>query len=131
MEPALTAQLLAATGLTAVVGQRITWGRRDQGGALPAIVLHRVDGGRDYHMAGASGLVESRVQADCWGATKKTASQAAAALEAAVSGARFNRAGIRFDLIMIADERSDTFDEAGSALFRTSLDLIIHHALAA
>lgn len=131
METALIAQLLATSGITAVTAQRITWLRRDQGGPTPAIVLHRIDGGRDYHSTAPSGLVESRVQADCWAKTYKDAKRAAVALEAAVSGARFVRDGIRFDAIFVIDERTDSFDESGTALYRVSLDLQVHHALAA
>lgn len=130
MEAALIAELLATAGITAVSGQRITWARRDQGGALPAMVLHRIDGDRDYHLGGPSGLVASRVQADCWAATYKDAKRLAQALEAKVSGARFTRGAIRFDAILVIDERDSTFDESGSALFRVSLDLAVHHARA-
>lgn len=131
MEVQLTARLLAKAPLTGVVGQRITWGRRDQGGPTPAIVLHRIDGIPDYHSTAASGLVESRIQADCWGRTYGEAKAAATALKAVVSGARFAQGVVRFDAIFVADERDDTFDEAGTAIYRTSIDLNVHHALLA
>lgn len=130
MEAALIAHLLDTTSITWLVDQRITWGRRDQGSALPAVVLHLVDGPRDYHLSGPSGLVASRVQADCWGATFGEAKILAKTLEAAVSGSRFTQGSIRFDAILIADERDATFDESATALFRTSLDLMVHHASA-
>lgn len=128
MEVALVAHLLAQAGITAVVSQRITWGRRGQGGTLPAIVLHRIDGLLDYHLTGASGLVESRVQVDCWSDDYAGAKRAARAVEAAVSGQRFTRGAIRFDAVFVADERDSNFDEAGTALYRTGLDLIVHHS---
>lgn len=130
MEEALVAHLLAQSGITAVSGQRITWGRRTQGAALPAIVLHRIDGNRDYHLSGASGLVASRVQVDCWANTFAAAKLAARAVEAAVSGAHFTQGQTRFDAILIADERDDSEDVNGAPLFRTSLDLAVHHASA-
>jgi hypothetical protein len=130
MEEALIAKLLATAGITAAVGQRVTWKRRGQGKPLPAIVLHRIDGGRDYHHGGPSGLIESRVQVDCWGDTYLSAKNAARAVEAALSGARFDQDGIRFDAILIVDERDDTSDENGKPLYRTSLDLMVHHATA-
>lgn len=129
MEAALIAKLLASAGITAQVGQRITWARRDQGGTLPAIVLNRIDGVPDYHLSGPSGLVESRVQVDCWGSSYGAAKAIARAVEAVVSGARFTQGGVRFDAILIVDERDSTFDET-TPIFRTSLDLQVHHAAA-
>ena len=130
MEAALINRLLASVDVTALVGQRITPGRRDQGGALPAIVLHRIDGQRDYHLAGASGLVSSRMQVDCWAATYGDAKRAARAVDAVMSGVRWTTGAVRIDAVLIADERDDTFDEDGTALYRTSLDLMVHHAIA-
>ena len=130
MESALAAYLLAQTGLTSLVGQRITWARRDQGSALPAIVLHRIDGARDYHHAGASGLITSRVQVDCWAASFPSAKGLARAVEAAISGGRFTQGLVRFDALLISDERDDSEDLNGSPLYRTSLDLMVHHSAA-
>lgn len=130
MEAAIINRLLASAGVTALVAQRITPGRRDQGGALPAIVLHRIDGQRDYHLTGASGLVASRMQVDCWAATYGDAKRAARAVDAVMSAARWTAGAVRIDAVLIADERDDTFDEDGNALYRTSLDLMVHHAIA-
>lgn len=130
MEAALINRLLATAGVTTLAGQRITPGRRDQGGTLPAVVLHRIDGLPDYHLTGASGLVASRMQVDCWGATYGAAKKLARAVDAALSAARWTAGAIRIDAVLIADERDDNFDEGGTALYRTSLDLWVHHARA-
>lgn len=129
METALLARLLATAGLTALVSTRINWSRRPQGEDLPAVVLHRIDGAPDYHLTGASGLVESRVQVDCWGRTYGSAKAVARQVEAAVTAARFTQGAIRFDAILVIDERDSTFDET-TPIFRTSLDLAVHHAAA-
>lgn len=129
MEAALLARLLAATALKALVSTRINWSRRPQGEGLPAVVLHRIDGAPDYHTAGPSGLVESRIQVDCWGASYGAAKAVARQVEAAVSGTRFVQGAIRFDAILIVDERDDSFDDT-TPIFRTSLDLAVHHASA-
>jgi hypothetical protein len=130
MEAALIAKLLASAGITALTSTRINWSRRPQGSALPAIVLHRIDGQPDYHHAGASGLVVSRVQVDCWGVTYGSAKAVARAVEAAITAQTFTQGAIRFDVILIADERDSTSDESPETLFRTSLDLMVHHASA-
>lgn len=130
MEAALIAKLLASTGITALTSTRINWLRRPQGETIPAIVLHRIDGQPDYHHAGPSGLVESRIQIDCWAGSYKSAKAVARAVDAAFSGQTFIQGAIRFDVILIVDERDDTFDEPGQTYFRTSLDLFVHHAAA-
>lgn len=94
-------------------------------------MFYVVSGPRDYHMAGPSGLVVNRIQADCIGKTKKEAKQAADALEAVVSGKRFDRSGIRFDGLFILDDGTDTTDVGGKTLFRRRLDIEIHHAKSA
>ena len=130
MEYALIAKLLATVGITGITGTRINWSRRPQGEALPAIVLHRIDGAPEYHLQAPSGLVESRVQVDCWGDDYVAAKDLARAVETAISGQAFVQGSIRFDVILIVDERDSTFDEAPETFFRTSLDLIVRHAVA-
>ena len=130
MEYALIAKLLATVGITGITGTRSNWSRRPQGEALPAIVLHRIDGAPDYHLQAPSGLVESRVQMDCWGDDYVAAKDLARAVETALSGQAFVQGAIRFDVILIVDERDSTFDEAPDTFFRTSLDLIVRHAVA-
>jgi hypothetical protein len=127
MEAALIAKLLATAGVAALVSTRINWGRRVQGAALPAIVLHRVSGAPDVHHAGASGLVVSRVQVDCWGASYGSAKAVARAVETAITAQTFTQGAVRFDVILIDSERDDSTDET-TPLFRTSLDLMVHHA---
>lgn len=134
MEAALLAKLLANANLLDLTGTRINWLRRPQGEAIPAnkgaVVLHRIDGQPDYHHGGPSGLVVSRVQVDCWAGSYKVAKLVARAVEAAVTGFSFTQGAIRFDVILIASERDDTFEEAPNTYFRTSLDLMVHHAAA-
>ncbi|WP_426041505.1 DUF3168 domain-containing protein [Brevundimonas sp. TWP2-3-4b1] len=127
MEPALIAKLLVSAGVTALVSTRINWGRRPQGSPLPCVVLTRVDGSPDVHHGGRSGLVQSRVQVDCWGVSYGAAKAVARAVETAVTAQTFTQGTIRFDVILIADERDSTFDEI-TPLFRTSLDLMVQSA---
>jgi len=76
---------------------------------------------------GRSGLLVSRVQVDCWGATFGSAKEVARAVETAITAQSFTQGAIRFDAILIDAERDDTSDET-TPLFRTSLDLIIQSA---
>lgn len=118
------ARLLASAGVTALVGSRVNWATRPQAETLPAVALHLIDGGDDNRLDGAAGLIQSRVQADCWGSTFKQAKQTARAVKNAL---RAYRGGI-FRGIRIDSERS-TFEDGEAASFhRTSLDLLVWHA---
>ncbi|MCR5874365.1 DUF3168 domain-containing protein [Phenylobacterium sp. J426] len=124
MEDELRARLLAATALVALVpAERIAWSRRR---GMPAVALWRVSGRPDYHLKGASGLVDSVVQIDCWGSTYEQAKNIARAVKVALSG--FSDAVFRG--VFIENER-DGFEAgdgapssgAPSNFFRTSLDV--------
>lgn len=128
MESALVAKLLASAGVTALVSTRINWGLSPQGSASPRVVLTRISGEPDYHHGGGSGLVVSRVQADCYGASYGSSKAVARAIEVAVCGVSFTQGAVRFDVILLDAERDGTSQEGPETLFRTSIDLMVHHA---
>jgi hypothetical protein len=128
MEEALRTRLLAIAGLTALIAGRVYWVNRPQGSVLPAIVLHRVSGQPDMHLIGPSGLTESRVQADCYGATYAACVSVARALEAAVSGYSGTVSGIKFQSITIDSIRSDYEGAEPDEIYSTGLDLLIWHS---
>lgn len=119
MEEALTA-LLAS-----VASGRRYWVRAPQDAQLPYVVLNVISAPRDYHTRGPSGYVQSRVQCDCYGSTYSAAKTTARALRAATSGIR----GDDIQGVFIESERDLPAEDAGPVnnLFRTSIDLIIHH----
>ena len=126
MEPALTALLLGAAPLTAIVGNRLNWGRKPQSDAgRPYIVLQHIDGVPTYHMTGSSDHVASRVQADVYGETYTSTKRAATALIAVLSG----YSGGIFQGIFLDSQRDLPAADAGevTTLFRTSVDFLIHH----
>ena len=130
MEEALVSLLLNDSGLTSRVDNRVYWARRPQDvSALPVITLFRVSAPRDYHMQGASGLVESRVQCDLFGAKYSETKLSARALMAAINGYSGTFSGTQFQRISIENERdtNETESDAGRHLFRTSIDLLIWH----
>lgn len=130
MEEALVSLLLADASLAALVSTRIYWGKRPQDvSTLPAVILSRVYGGRDYAMSGATGLVESRVQCDCYGASYGATKATARALMTAVNAYSATTGGVHFQRISIDGERdtNETESAASGYLFRTSIDLLIWH----
>ncbi|MHA6641347.1 tail completion protein gp17 [Mesorhizobium sp. A623] len=126
MEEQLVALLLNAAGVTALVSDRIDWGKAPQSvSGHPYVVLQRIDGLHDYHMQGASGYVASRVQIDTYSEKYTATKKATRALIAALSG---YKGGI-FQGIFLDGERDLPAADAGEVtnLFRTSLDFMVHH----
>lgn len=127
----MTSLLLGSSGLTALVGQRITWATRPQAHALPAIVLHKIDGAPVYSDEGESGLFSARVQIDAWASTYAAARGVARQVMAVLSG--YGPAdpvtGIEFQGVFAEDE-SDSFEEAtgGVRLYRVRGDFIVWSA---
>lgn len=126
MEETLVALLLNNPAVALIADKSVNWSERPQGASLPAVVLHRISGVRDYSMDGATGLVDSRVQADCWAYTYKDSVRLSRAVRDALSGYRSGDTQGAF----IVSERQSSEKEADGAqrFFRVSLDFIIWHA---
>lgn len=116
---------LLTTLLAPVAGGRRHWVRAPQKTPPPYIVLNRIGGRRDYHMQGASGLVASRVQIDCYATTYLDAKTLARAVAAILSGYRAGAIQGAF----LDSERDLPASDSGEVnhLFRVSLDFMIHH----
>ena len=128
MEEALRAHLLETASIHALVDDRVSWASRPQASALPAVCLSKVDSLPDYTMQGPSGLVQSRVQVDCWADTYGGARGLARFVSVAISGIDTEINGYRLRGGFLQGDR-DFFDQAagGTDLFRVSLDFIIWH----
>ena len=131
MEEAITDLLLGASGLTALVGQRITWATRPQAHALPAVVLHKIDGAPVYSDEGESGLFSARIQIDAWATTYAAARAVSREIMAVLSGYGPDSpaTGIEFQGVF-AEAEQDSFEEAtgGVRLYRVRGDFIIWSA---
>lgn len=111
--------------LASLAGGKRFWLSAPQGTKAPYAVMQRITGIRDKHFQGTSGLVESRVQIDCYNKTYDGVASMARAVNALLSG---RRVGI-IQAIFIDSERDLPAADAGDVkqLFRKSLDIIIHH----
>lgn len=69
MEEELRALLLADATVAGIAGDRVNFGAHPQGAALPALVLSNVSDNAALTMQGAHGMVEARVQVDCYALT--------------------------------------------------------------
>ena len=124
VEQALTDLLAGAAS-----GRRY-WGRAENvSTAEPYLVLNRIDGIRDYTLAGASGYVEARFQIDAYAETFGAAIGAAASVISILSGYSGEVAGTRILGVFVDDGRDLPASDAGevSHLFRRSIDVIVHH----
>jgi hypothetical protein len=128
MEEAFTNYLLTSVGLGILVGPRITWGVRPQASALPAIVLHKIDGSPQYADEGEVGLFTARIQIDNWGVTYASAKNVSREAMARLSGggAAFTYDNFDFD-ISFNESGQDTFElgDGGEHLYRVRLDFTI------
>jgi hypothetical protein len=127
MAEALRSYLLAAPSITDLVGSRVTWGIRARGAVLPAIVLHLIDANPDYRMGGASGLVESRVQADCWAEQYGDAVRVSRALASTLGGLRatLGTTSVAGLFIDAARDLYDEQDDANELMHRVAVDFQI------
>ena len=129
MEEALRTLLAADAGVAGAVGTLVFWVEAPQSVNADFINLHLVSGVPDIAMQGPTGLVESRVQVDCWAATYSAAKTIGRAVKAAVNGYRGDIGSISIRLIRIAGERDDTSPPTGDGhtRYRNSIDLLIAH----
>lgn len=122
--------LVADPGVAALVATRIAWGARPRASALPSICLHQVSGVRQYAMTAPSGLVNSRVQVDCWGLSQAEVTAVARAVNAAIGGLRQTVNGVQMQGVFMESEQ-DMIDEGNATpaeiLHRVSLDFMIWH----
>lgn len=126
METALRSRLLADGPVAALVRDRISWGVRPQGSALPAVVLTTVLADRSQHMGGFDGYRRTRMQVDCYAMSKATAVELREAVlavlvsEGAASGVTF----LRPQNISVLERGEQA--ESGF-IFREMIDLEVWH----
>jgi len=73
MRVGLRGYLLDDAAIAAIVGSRLHPLVLPQGDTGPSIVYRRISPIGDHHMQGASGLVSTRTQIDCWALTADAA----------------------------------------------------------
>lgn len=132
MEEQLVARLLGTPSLSALVGNRITWGERVKKEPLPAITMLGVSPGRNYVHGGADPTGNPRVQFDCYGATAAGAKAVARALRDTLETPA-TQGGIAFSVALLDAERGPLIEDTGGGLkvHRYSLDFFVWFSPAA
>ena len=122
----LRARLIAAAGVTAIVGQKVYWGITPQGTVLPYVRLNTISDPRPEHLQGYDGSRITRVQADCFAGSYATARALAEAVIAAVADPA-TVGTVRFGRTKAEGPRDLGEDTASGFVFRASVDLLVEH----
>ncbi|MCB1476650.1 MAG: DUF3168 domain-containing protein [Rhodobiaceae bacterium] len=128
MEEALIAFLLADSGLTALVGTRVSYAVNQQGAPLPRVTILPVSRVPGYADDGEAGLTEARLQIDIYASSLAAAREIAAAVFARLSAVSAVISGVDFQTIELLDE--DASFEAltdGDQPYRVRQDYLIWH----
>jgi len=96
--------LISNSSITDLVGDRIYSQVREQEDGLPAITYQVITGVRDHDMSGPNGLVEGRVQINCFAETILGSRQLAAVVRGALSGFKGGAAGVEIECMLLDDQ---------------------------
>lgn len=131
-EEALTARVLASTGLQAIIGTRANWGERPKKEPLPAMTMLNVSPGRNYLHSGADPTGNPRVQFDCYGNTSDEARALKKALITELE-TRSSHLDVDFSVALLDAERGPLIEDVGGGqkAHRFSLDFFVWFSPAA
>lgn len=125
MEAGIIELLLAGPAVSALVGTRVYPLSRPQGAPYPVITVQRITGAPLYADDGEAGLINGRVQIDCYGETYPDAKTLAAAVKTTLSAvADVTAGGVDFLYVLVEDERDirETGSNQQDYPFRVSVD---------
>lgn len=126
MEEELIQHLLACAPLNALVGQRMNWNKRPQGGVIPDIVLQKISDIPQYAFNEPQELWSSRVQIDCWGNTFLEAVNVSREVFSCLSGLKEELSGVEIQgAFLIGERQSFEEGEATARYHRVSQDFNI------
>lgn len=125
MQTKLANLLLAHAPLAALVGNRVQWDVLPQGQPQGSIAMSIISSITDYHMAGASGFVQNRVQFDCRDGSAAKARAIAEALNARLSGFKGVFEGYQFQGCFEAGQRTSFGMVDSHKWFTDSRDYLI------
>ena len=127
---ALRSYLLTKTAITDIVGQRIYAQQLPQSATIPAVTMTTISESYDHDLAGLAGLVQTRIQFECFATTELVALQLAdAIIWCGVDTLKGLSGGINFRSVMVEDGRrcySDADNDAGDEQRRVvNFDLMV------
>jgi len=105
------AHLRAQSSITDLTGTRIRASQAGEDDDLPYVTLIMVSDPSVYHMGGASGIAQARIQIDCIGSLPLEATNVAEAIRSSISG-------FRGTMGTVAVRRCHKADRAGPDFFQ-------------
>lgn len=125
MEEDLRAHLTVAAPLTNLVADRIQWDVRDA--VSPSLALYLISDDPDRVLKGPSGLVQARVQCDCWGLSWVSAKAVGDALKASLPAIGQVVGGTKFLNCAVIDTERGRFGDSPNILHRTRHDVRVSY----
>lgn len=128
IEQAVLKALLADSGVTGLIGQRLYYVKAPQDVAKPYVVFFKASAPREYSHDGASGLARPRFQFSCFAMTYKKAKQIAEAIRGVIeafSGTMGGAGGVEVGSCFCINE-SDIFED-NTQLYHVAVDYLIWH----
>lgn len=127
MEAQFIQLLLSDLAISGIVGDRVFPARRPQGSAFPALVATRISGQPLYVDEGKAGLVNARMQVDCYAEDYTTTKDLARAVDTLLSAYSGVFGGVNFSYIMLDEERdlNETGANQAEYLYRVAMDFIV------
>jgi len=128
IEQAILKELLADSGTTSLIGERLYYVKAPQDVAKPYVVFFKASGPREYSHDGASELARPRFQFSCFATTYYQAKQIAEAIRVAIeafSGTMGGVGGVEIGSCFCINE-SDIYEE-DTKLFHVAVDYLICH----
>lgn len=117
--------LLAQSGVTALVSDRIYFVRADQDVETPYIVVTKISGVREHSHDGSSELAHPRFQISVFGTTYSSCKSVTAAVQAALQGYKGAMSDVTVGAVFY-DNETDTY-ESDTGLFQIITDYTIWH----
>jgi len=126
IEQAVLKELLADSGITDLIGERLYYVKAPQDVAKPYIVFFKVSAPREYSHDGASKLARPRFQFSCFAMTYYEAKQIAEAIRVAIEAFSGTMGtGVEVGSCFCLNE-SDMYEE-DTKLFHVAVDYLIYH----
>lgn len=128
IEQAIKRELMADSGVTDLIGERLYYVRAPQDVVKPYVVFFKVSGLREYSHDGASELAQPRFQFSCFATIYYEAKQIAEAIRAAIeafSGTMGGESGVEIGSCFCMNE-SDMYED-DTKLFHVAIDYLIFH----
>ena len=133
IEPAVRAQILSSTGVTALIGSGNTGRAYDkrlpEGATLPAVTYQQIsrDGFPDYD--GVTQLARTRVQVDCWHTNGQGAADLAQVVRHVLDGFKGTVASTKILASFLLDEESGFEVETGLHRYRQDFQISYHDVI--